>query len=95
MTKLEKIINIGNEWIKGDYHRVYFSTEKMIMILGLEIIRYNTGSISSAKLNGEYISNNKASQIIDSVELRKHYYDVKNNMFVSCYAEELNKYFNK
>lgn len=93
MTKLEKIINTGNEWVKGENHRVYFSAEKMIKILGLELDRYKSGSILSAKLNGEALSNNKAQKMIDSIDLRKHYYDVKTDTFISIYVEELNNYF--
>lgn len=64
MELIERLVAAGGkEWIGGTNHRVYFKPER---ILGLEIEKYNTGSLRNVTLNGERISNNKAGKIINA-----------------------------
>jgi hypothetical protein len=51
----------GSEWESGDNHRVYFND--LPELYGLQAERYGTGNISSAKLDGQKISNSKARKI--------------------------------
>ena len=64
MELIERLVAAGGkEWIGGTNHRVYFKAER---ILGLEIEKYNTGSLRNVTLNGERISNSKAGKIINA-----------------------------
>ncbi|MEV6165738.1 helix-turn-helix domain-containing protein [Streptomyces sp. NPDC052052] len=62
----------GNEWIRGNYHRIYLNdwTE----YAGIEVTRYGTGSISSASLGGRGIANGRAYDLLGAVS--KVYFDV-------------------
>lgn len=71
-----KIISMGgSRWTAGGNDRIYFNSaaEK---IIGLSVERYKTGNISSATLNGERISNSRASKILASIQ--GMYYNVNN-----------------
>lgn len=46
-------------WTKGNYDRMYINPDK----LGLELDFYNSGNICFAKLDGEKISNSRASKL--------------------------------
>ena len=74
ITTLSEALEIGGkEWKKSDtLHRIYFEGKALENLLGLEISRYNSGSISSAKLDGEKISNSRAWKML----LSKKYFDV-------------------
>ena len=79
---IEKLKSIGgNEWIKDDYHRIYFNDLEEWM--GLELSRYNTGNISSAYDNGERISNTKAGKVMTRIENTKIWWDIPGGKF--CY----------
>ncbi len=58
-TKEQALKIGGNEW----KNRVYFND--LYQLYGLKINRYNSGSLSSATLNGEPISNSEANRICD------------------------------
>lgn len=58
--------------------RIYINPENMEEVFGLSINLYNTGNISSARLNGEKISNSKAYKIIQN----KIYFDIESQNFV-------------
>ena len=81
MNDIDKIKSAGKEWVKGDYHRIYFNNLEKFYT-ALEINTYKTGSISSATLNGEKISNNRAYKIQTDLDVGKLYYDVKNSAWV-------------
>lgn len=66
----------GTRWTKYGKDRMYFG-EKAI---GLETDAYRSGSIRSATLNGEEISNRQASRI--GADLSKIYYDLNENRLV-------------
>lgn len=68
----------GNEWIKGDKHRIYFNQNTFSEIIGLKVNSYKTGNISSATLNGEKVSNTSVYKQLPS----KAYYDVKTGEFI-------------
>lgn len=70
----EKLIKLGNYWEKGEMKRIYFSD--IPSILGLEVVRYKSGSIQSAKLDGHEISNSKAYKILQKYENIKFFYDL-------------------
>ncbi len=57
----DKLIELGNEWQKGESHRVYFNN--LAQWYGLKVTRYNSGSIMSAAFDGETISNSYAKEI--------------------------------
>ena len=76
---IEKLLQAGaTRWTKYGKDRIYlnnFLKENS----GLEIERYNTGNISSAKLNGEKISNSMAGILLNCME--KAYYDIQKDSF--------------
>lgn len=75
---IAKLVEMGgNEWKKGDHHRVYFNNANKL--IGLSINKYNTGNVSSATLDGEKISNSYAKTIADE----KVYFDVNAKTWVS------------
>lgn len=64
---VEDLVAMGaKRWQKAGYDRLYLN-EAGIKLAGLEVSRYNTGNISSAKLNGEKISNSAANRILGSL----------------------------
>tara|TARA_R100001443_G_scaffold109831_1_gene121417 strand:- start:979 stop:1278 length:300 start_codon:yes stop_codon:yes gene_type:complete len=63
-----------NIWENYNRKRLYLNFAK---IIDLEIYKYNTGSISSAFLNGKKISNSKAYQYMDG------------KVFIDLYTNEL------
>jgi len=73
---IQRLVKIGgNEWIKGEHHRVYFNSDVQAKMIGLSCSCYKTGNISSATLNGEVISNCEAKRILSSIG--KLWYDAK------------------
>lgn len=65
---IEDLIAMGaKRWQKAGYDRLYLNNAGL-KIAGLEISRYNTGHVSSAKLNGEKVSNTKGSNMASIVE---------------------------
>ncbi|MBC8400076.1 MAG: hypothetical protein H8E14_01160 [Candidatus Marinimicrobia bacterium] len=80
----EKLINIGgNEWIKNDFHRIYFNN--LCDIVGLACSYFGTGNISSATLNGVIISNCRAKEIKSGLDTGKFWFDVNSGVFGSRY----------
>ena len=71
----------GSLWEKGAMRRVYFNN--LPAWYGLEVERYNTGNICSARLDGEPISNGKASKLFTYFDLAKVWYDVNADRFES------------
>ena len=59
-------------WTKGNLDRLYINAGQ----LGLVCTYYKTGAISSAKFNGEDISNRKAS----SMKCAKTFIDIKSGI---------------
>lgn len=75
---VEQLIALGGkEWMSGEKHRIYFNNK--IDFLNLEINRYGTGSVSSARMDGEKISNRSACRILDSLSQLSIYWDVNEN----------------
>lgn len=77
-----------NRWTKGSMDRLYINVTK----LGLEVDYYKTGNVSSAKWQGELISNADGRRLLSS----KVWIDVKTGElhvrtdFYRSYDEELN-----
>lgn len=74
-----ELINLGaKEWKSGSKHRFYFNN--IASRYGLKVTRYNSGSVKSATLNGDDISNSFANELLrampDSV-----WYDVTDGKF--------------
>ena len=65
----------GREWQSGDRHRVYFN-DLASRWPRLQVTQYNTGNISSATLDGERISNTRASRLLTDLDTGKLYFDV-------------------
>ena len=76
---IEILKKLGNEWQKGDKHRIYFNS--LGMFYGIETERYNSGNISSATLNGNSISNSEAKRILGRLLDCKVWYDVNDGTF--------------
>jgi len=77
--QIERIRAIGNEWHKGNYHRVYFNN--LSELYGIKTNRYNSGNISSATLDGEKISNSAAKRILGRLACVKIWFDLTDNEF--------------
>ena len=73
-----KIIG-GSEWIKDDYHRIYF--KNLEEFYGLKCSYYKSGNISEAWLDGKRISNSQAKKIQNSIGRMKVWFDVKAQEF--------------
>ncbi|WP_261465888.1 hypothetical protein [Serratia entomophila] len=73
----------GSEWIKGDYHRVYFNFDALCEIIGLSYSTYKTGNVSFAMYNGSKISNTKAAALRARLSTGKIWFDVKTGEFSS------------
>lgn len=63
LTTIQELLKdeSNNLWEKYNKRRLYLDFAK---IVNLEVDRYNTGNISSAYLEGEKISNSKASKYL-------------------------------
>ena len=76
----------NNLWEKHNKRRLYLDFAN---IINLEVSRYNTGNISSAYLEGEKISNSKASKYLSGTA----YIDLDTNTlitkFMVAYSIEL------
>lgn len=82
---IEILKQIGNEWQKGDKHRIYFND--LDVFYGLDVSYYNTGNVCGATLNGERISNSEAKRILNRLLDCKIYFDVKDGQWYSQYTK--------
>lgn len=64
----------GKEWVVGDKHRLYFND--LDELFGLECWYHNSGNVRRAELNGEHISNCRATEIEICLSEGKLWYDV-------------------
>lgn len=79
--KLEYYTELGgNRWQKYGKDRIYFSKFDLAKLLGYEWTTYNTGNISTAKHNGEKISNSEMKRVLADLDSNV-YYDVKEEKF--------------
>ena len=76
---IEKLKEIGSEWEKGNFHRIYFNS--LGKWYGVETERYKTGNICWAALDGEEISNSEARRILGRLADGKVWYCLKENSF--------------
>lgn len=86
MNNIEKIKQIGSEWIENDMHRIYINN--LSQFYGLDVVEHKTGNIKQAKLDGEKISNNKATKLRIELNSAKLWYDLKSNQFESKYLSD-------
>src|SRR5690606_27593466 len=78
----ESLVEIGgSRWQKGEMDRVYFND--LADRFGLRASFYGTGNVSSASLNGEKISNTKATRMLAGFSLAKFWFDVPAGEFQS------------
>lgn len=77
--KIEFLKELGSEWEKNGMHRIYFND--LPGWYGLQYERYNSGNVSSATLDGEHISNSKATGILSDLLALKIWYDVTTERF--------------
>ena len=75
---IDKLLELGREWKKDNYHRIYFNN--IDELAGLSVSKYNTGNVSSASLNGESISNSQARKMMSN-SFTKLWYDVNDGKF--------------
>ena len=69
----------GSEWEKAGKHRIYFNN--LHEWYGLRLVRYNTGNISDAWLDGERISNSDARHFEGRLADARVYYDLEDGQF--------------
>ncbi|PZM88387.1 MAG: hypothetical protein DIU79_16965 [Actinobacteria bacterium] len=81
----------GNRWQKGAMDRVYFND--LARWYGLEVTRYNTGNVSSARLHGERISNSHAREILGDLAWAKVWFDANDGRFYGRNLDE--RYFGR
>lgn len=74
----QRLLELGNLWERGEMRRIYF--DDLEALYGLQISRYNTGNISSARLDGESISNTEARRLVDRLP-EKLWYDCNTSEF--------------
>lgn len=75
---IEKIKELGNEWVKGNHHRIYIN--EPYKFYGLELDKYKGGGIKHATLDGEKISNNQAYKLVQKLD-GKFWFDVNHQKF--------------
>lgn len=75
MIDIESLKEVGGkEWIVGEKHRVYFNN--LDELLGLNCSFYISGNVRRATLDGEAISNTRATEILFCLREGKLWYDV-------------------
>ena len=70
---------LGTEWEAHGKHRIYFND--LAEYVGLDCDYYNTGNVSSARLNGEKISNTRASAMLSQLNSGKIWFDYADSKF--------------
>jgi len=58
----------GQEWRRGDQHRIYINPDVWKALIGLNTTHYKTGNINSATLDGEPISHSRAYDIVSCID---------------------------
>ncbi len=78
---IKTLLSIGGKrWQKGSFDRIYFND--LASLYGLNIKeRSNSGHIYSATLEGESISNHRATKIDSDLSVMKLWYDTITNTF--------------
>lgn len=71
----------GRLWEKAGMRRIYMNN--LVELYGLQLTFYNTGNISSARLDGERISNSSARKICGMLAMGKFWYDLNTGRFES------------
>lgn len=72
---IEQLIAAGGKlWESGDRRRAYFND--LAALIGFEVHRYGTGNISSAYLDGEHVSNTRATSLETSLRFAKLWFDL-------------------
>lgn len=78
--EIEQLVQVGGKlWEKGNMRRVYFND--LAEWYGLDCSYYNSGNISSARLDGEPISNSQARRIAGELAMAKFWYDLCEGTF--------------
>lgn len=82
---IDKLMEMGaRRWTKGEKDRLYLNAAGAPMA-GLEISRYRSGSVSSARLDGETITNARGSLLVAMVE--RGYIDLTTDKVVLAYPD--------
>ena len=78
---IEQLTKVGGSFWQDDQgeRRVYFND--IARRVGLEYTRHKTGSMSSVKYRGEFLSNNKGKMLVVQADLGKLYYDLNLGQF--------------
>jgi hypothetical protein len=77
----------GRRWQKGGRDRIYLPTCVSAPMVGLDVRFYESGNVSSAKLDGAKISNAEARRMLG--DLDGTYYDVAADRFMGVYDENI------
>lgn len=79
--QIEALKILGNYWqtSDGSKRRIYFND--LAQYIGLDCGFYGTGNVSSATLNGEKISNTKATAMLSQFNSGKLWFDLSDDKF--------------
>lgn len=84
----EKLLDLGgNLWENYGKSRIYLDRDLALKLYGLEVRFHNSGNPSSAKLDGNKISNSKAKGLVYMLE--KLHFDLIENKFGLAYGSSL------
>lgn len=84
-NQIEKLEAMGfKRWTKGNHDRLYINNG-LYKIMDIEVDRYKTGNIATAKLNGEETSNSFMNKLISAGT--KSYIDLNSDEIIS-YAND-------
>lgn len=87
-STLDIIRTFTDSWTKPgtSEERLYLDEGKAAQFIGLEVLRYKSGSIKHAKLEGEAISNSAAEKIFFS--MAKAYFDVATGTWIHPFGNK-------
>ena len=75
----------GKEWIVGEKHRVYFNN--LDELFGLNCRFYLSGNVQQATLDGEEISNGRATEILYSLREGRLWFDVVSEKWAFSFTD--------
>lgn len=81
-TVADRLIDLGgNLWERDNMRRIYLNRDTVLAIIGLEVTFYKTGNVSNAALNGEPLSNGRASRYVNDFIYGKVWFDLNDGKF--------------
>ena len=71
----------GKRWQKAGKDRVYFNTDMVLKLAGLDYATYNTGRISGATFKDGHISNTDCGRILGTMSRFSFWFDLTDGKF--------------